>query len=75
MTQEEQILKHLQIIGSLTPLEALNLYGCFRLGARIWELRNQGHDIKMELVQHGKKHYAKYTLAQFSTVNGQQVFV
>lgn len=22
---------------------ALNLFGCFRLGARIWELRNEGY--------------------------------
>ena len=31
----------------LTPMDALRRFGCFRLGARIWELRNeQGMDIR-----------------------------
>lgn len=25
----------------LTPMDALRRFGCFRLGARIWELRNE----------------------------------
>jgi len=32
---------------TLTPLDALRRFGCFRLGARIWELRHKcGMDIK-----------------------------
>ena len=31
----------------LTPMDALRRFGCFRLGVRIWELRNeQGMDIR-----------------------------
>ena len=34
---------------TLTPMDALRRFGCFRLGARIWELRNeQGMDIRTE---------------------------
>lgn len=34
---------------TLTPLDALRRFGCFRLGARIWDLRNEhGMDIRTE---------------------------
>jgi len=36
----------------LTPLDTLTRYGCFRLGARIWDLRHkEGMAIKSETVQ------------------------
>jgi hypothetical protein len=61
-TQKEAILRHLQSGRTITPLEALNLYGCFRLGARIWELRDEGYKIKSENVKQGKKTFASYEL-------------
>ncbi|MCF6777311.1 helix-turn-helix domain-containing protein [Thiotrichales bacterium 19X7-9] len=61
MQQSEAILKHLKRHGSITPLEALNEYGCLRLGARIYDLRSQGIEIKTELSR-SDKHYAIYTL-------------
>lgn len=34
---------------TLTPMDALRRFGCFRLGTRIWDLRNkQGMDIRTE---------------------------
>ncbi|MNP82727.1 hypothetical protein D3C76_1814610 [compost metagenome] len=36
------ITKYLEQGGRLTPLSALELFGCFRLAARIWELRRAG---------------------------------
>lgn len=57
-------MAHLQSGKSITPLEALNLYGCFRLGARIWDLRNEGYDIEMELVNYNGKRFACYHLAK-----------
>lgn len=44
-TQSEQIAKHLESGKSITPIEALNKFGCFRLGARIFDLKKQGYDI------------------------------
>lgn len=35
MTQTEQVLRHLQDYGSITPVEAMAEYGIMRLGARI----------------------------------------
>lgn len=60
-TQRDQILNHLQKHGSITPMEALRRYGCFRLGARIWELKKK-HRIESELVSRGRKHFARYSL-------------
>lgn len=47
---------------SITPIDALHLFGCFRLGARIWDLRNEGLPIDMELVENGDKRFAKYSI-------------
>ena len=63
MAQETQILNHLKK-KSITPIEALNLYGCFRLAARISDLRNDGYNIKTTIIKNGQKRYAKYFLNQ-----------
>lgn len=48
--QNARILAHLKI-HSITPIHALKLYGCFRLGARIWDLRQQGHVIWRDMIR------------------------
>lgn len=45
MTQCERILRHLRDYGSITQAEAMTEYGCYRLGARIFDLKNQGYEI------------------------------
>lgn len=66
-TQKDMILEHLEAHGSITPLEAQKLYGCMRLGARIWDLRHEGHEIIREIVEvstrTGKARVARYRLA------------
>lgn len=64
MSQSEAILADLRKGKKLTPLEALREYGCFRLGARIFDLRKDGHPIKSERVTDPKtnKSYARYWL-------------
>lgn len=47
-SQCAQIRKHLEQYGSLTPIEALDKFGCFRLGARIFELKEAGMPIITE---------------------------
>ena len=63
-TQCSAILEHLKKGLSITPLEALSLCGCFRLAARIHDLRDQGNDIFTDTIttQSGKK-VAAYRLA------------
>jgi hypothetical protein len=60
-TQCEQILAHLKE-RPITPLEALDLYGCFRLGARVFDLKRDGFDIQTEIIERNGKRFAQYTL-------------
>ena len=59
-SQLEAILEALQAGETLTPLDALNRWGCFRLGARIWDLRHKGYDIENIGTDDGN--YARYKL-------------
>lgn len=65
--QKDQILEHIEKYGSITPLEAQRLYGCMRLGARIWDLRKDGYEIVREIVEvetrSGKARVARYRMA------------
>ena len=62
-SQNAAILNHLKKIGPITPMEALTKYGCFRLAARIYDLRGLGHDISMVKIPVGtNKQVARYTL-------------
>ena len=62
MTVIKQIQDHLYDGKSITPLEALNLYGCFRLAAAIHRLRSSGISIETENVTQNGKTFAKYFL-------------
>ena len=61
MSQCSQILQHLKR-GPITQLQAFELYGCWRLAARVHDLRGKGHDIQTRIVDAGEKHYAQYWL-------------
>jgi hypothetical protein len=63
MTQTQQILNHLQEGKSITPLEALQLYGCLRLGARIYNIKKLGYEVNTKIKAVGQhKHVAEYSL-------------
>lgn len=67
MTQEEKVLKHLEMFGTITPIEAISEYGIMRLGARIHDLRRKGICIVSERVNAKNRfgedtYYAIYTL-------------
>lgn len=49
-SQCQQIAAWLNNGNSITQLEALHLFGCFRLASRIHDLRERGMNIKMERV-------------------------
>lgn len=69
MTQNQKILQHMRLHGSITPLEALRDYGCMRLAARIADLRKDGVMITAELEKgvgrDGEKIvYTRYRIAE-----------
>ena len=47
---------------SITPMEALNLFGCFRLSARIANLRDEGMLVVTDMVTINDKRVARYYL-------------
>jgi hypothetical protein len=61
-SQCSEILAHLKTGCSLSPLEALEKFGCFRLGGRIYDLKQQGHKIETVMVEKNGKRFASYRL-------------
>lgn len=62
MTQNQQIKNYLEKGKSITPIQALNKFGCFRLAARISDLRNDGLNIATKIVTKDGKTFASYRL-------------
>ena len=68
-TDKQTVLAHLRNVGPITPLVALENYGILRLGARVWDLRHDGYEIKTEMVTGTDRYgnpmrYARYTLTE-----------
>ena len=55
-------LAYLKSGKSLTQKDAVKLFNCYRLSARIADLRKDGHAIRTDNVFKGSVHYAKYKL-------------
>lgn len=62
MNQTTQILKHLKSGRKLTAIQALEKYGCFRLAARIGEIKDIGVDVKKTTIEKNGKRFAQYYL-------------
>ena len=67
MSQKDRILAHLKAGRAITPIMALERSGCFRLAARIEEIRHQGFDLVTSMVAYGELRYAKYNLIRGSS--------
>ena len=64
-SQNKQIKAWLESGKSLTPLDAINLFNSLRLGARVFDLKNDyGMNIKTEMVEENGKRFARYSLAR-----------
>ena len=62
MSQNEAIKAALLSGRSLTPIDALEDFGCFRLAARVADLRREGLDIECHRETPNGKRYARYRL-------------
>jgi hypothetical protein len=61
-SQSNWILTQLRNGRKLSAYEALQEAGCFRLAARINDLRKKGYTIKTIQANSGNKHFAVYYL-------------
>ena len=62
--QTEQIKTHLNQGHTLTAIEALEKFQCFRLASRIYDLKQEGYQInKIMITAENKKRYAQYSKA------------
>ena len=67
VTQGMKILKYMQDYGSITPVEAFRDLGVMRLGARIYDLEQEGikiaHEREISTNRMGEKvSYSRYRL-------------
>lgn len=61
-TQCTMVLDYMRKHGSITPAEAL-FFDCYRLSARIYDLRRDGHDIVAQRVtSRNGGAFARYSL-------------
>ena len=63
MSQRDRIRADLEAGKTITPIDALEKYGCYRLAARITELRKEGMQINTYQDPQNNM-YAQYSLAQ-----------
>jgi hypothetical protein len=50
-TQKQQILEYMKQGNAITALDALGMFGSFRLGARIYDLKEDGYEIGKRMIQ------------------------
>jgi hypothetical protein len=63
MSQNKQIADYLNKGKKLTTLDALTKFGCFRLAARISDLRNDGMNIATKIIKlENNKQVAQYSI-------------
>ena len=61
-SQKDRSKDALELGQSITPLDAMQWFGCSRLAARIKDLRRDGMDIETIIIQKGRTRYASYRL-------------
>lgn len=64
-TQTELIKKHLLKKRSITSWEAIERYGCTRLSAKIYNLRNEGMKIKTSFETKKNRYGVTVTFAKY----------
>lgn len=77
MNKKQAVLDHMKSNGSITSMEAIELFGATRLSAIIFNLRKKGHDIetvkKRGTDRYGHAvNYAKYVLHEDSEEQSTQ---
>jgi hypothetical protein len=69
-TQNQRVLNHLKNHGAITAHDAVKDYGIYRLAARIWDLRDAGHDIDTTNISVKNRYGETVTVAKY-ILNGK----
>ena len=72
MTQCKRVLKYMNDFGTINPMQALFDLSVMRLGARIYDLKKDGHQISRQMVSGTNRYgepvsYAEYRLEEKET--------
>jgi hypothetical protein len=63
-SQNKKILSHLLAGKTITPMDALQKYGCFRLSARIFDLeKTTDFIINRSMEYQGRKKFMRYWIS------------
>ena len=69
MTQVQRIIKHIQVHGSITPMEGYEM-GITRLAARVNDMRRQGIPVVTETVESVNRYGEKVRFARYKIAGG-----
>ena len=72
-TQCDAVLRYMREFGSITALQAMQGFQCYRLAARIKDLRDMGYSIKTHIDKNKKGTHARYTLFEHIEVDGVEI--
>ena len=69
MSQKQRVLNYINEFGSISPKEAFEDLGAYRLSAIIYDLKKDGHNIKTEIERSKNRygettHYARYSFVE-----------
>lgn len=67
-SQNERLLQHLEKTGPIDPLQAWSQLGIYRLGARVFDLKEAGHNIVRSMIEVNNRFGEKCRVALYSLV-------
>ncbi len=65
LNQKQKVLRHLKEVGALTPVQAFFDYSIMRLAAVIFDLKEDGHNIKTTILKSENKFGDKISYGQY----------
>lgn len=72
-TQNERILDYIEKHGGITPLDAMNEFGCMRLASRISDLKKLGYPIISTYETVNNRYEEKVRVKRYSLAKGGAV--
>lgn len=65
-SQRQMVLDHMRTHGTITSIEAIELYGATRLSGLIYNLKKDGYNIHTELLKGSTRYGESCQYAQYS---------